>query len=63
MKLTTINQRRLEKSKRSEQGKFSKYAQKISLQKKGIFSNNSPFIPCDTGLNLTEFNRIRFKKK
>ena len=46
MKRKTINQRR-ERRKAKDSG----YARKLALQKKGIYSINSPFKPSDTGVN------------
>jgi len=46
MKRKTINNRR-ERRKNRE----SSYAKKIALQKKGIYSPNSPFKPSDSGVN------------
>jgi len=58
-----INKRRVMRGERSEGGKKSRYGQKIALQKRGIFSPDSPFIIHEgtTGVSLQELNRRRFK--
>jgi len=49
MKRTTIIKRR-----ERRKAKGSSYSDKIRKQKKGIFSNNSPFIPDEYGKNRFE---------
>ena len=39
----------------------SKYAEKIRLQKRGIFNKMSPFKPGDRGVSIDEMFRLRFK--
>ena len=58
-----INKRRIMRGERSEGGKKSRYGQKIALQKRGIFSPDSPFIIHEgtVGVSLQELNRRRFK--
>ena len=61
MKLKTIKNRRNKSSKNEGN---SVYAQKIALQKRGIFSASSPFSLTDgSGISLHELNRIRFTSK
>jgi hypothetical protein len=64
MKRKTVNNRRNKSAKYFELGETSKYGQKITQQKKGNFSINSPFIcnESNSGIPLHEFNKRRFKK-
>lgn len=58
-----VNKRRVMRGEKSEGGKKSQYGQKIALQKRGIFSPDSPFILHEgtVGVPLQELNRRRFK--
>jgi len=58
-----INKRRIMRGEKSEGGKKSRYGQKITLQKRGIFSPDSPFIIHEgsIGVSLQDLNRRRFK--
>lgn len=64
MKKLTVRNRKQTKEVKSNKGKNSRYASKIQLQKRGIFSGNSPFrLTEGAGIPLSEFNRIRFINK
>lgn len=59
MKAKTINNRRKNRSKYKGS---SRYAHKISLQKKGIFNTGSPFsLTNGEGISLDQLNKLRFK--
>jgi hypothetical protein len=65
MKTKKIKNRRQKSAKYFEMTGTSKYGQKIAKQKRGNFSDNSPFELKESGngVDLKEFNRIRFKGK
>lgn len=61
MKNKTIKKRKIKSANYFKTNGESKYAKKVALQKKGIFSIDSPFKLSDIGkISLSEFNKNRF---